>query len=224
MSWLSRPSVLLTVRGTSIPLDRDQAREIHNQTAGSDEGVAAARALGDLSHKVFTPLRGAPGAAANELLFIDVWKDARGIGTFFGDAQVQQGASMLFSERNAEMWTPAEGSFGFELPSPMHWASRYVGLARGTVEKPAEAVTAFREALESTISDARRRGQLSHQLYVKLPSSDEDKQEVLGVDVWADSQGMNEHYAALSGFANAFTGGPATSVWEQAGGGTWTEW
>lgn len=225
MSWLSRPSVLLTVRGTLIPTDREEVRKVHNQTAGSDEGVAAARALGDLSHKVFTPMTGAPGASENELLFIDVWKDPDGLGTFFSDAQVQHGGSILFSEREAVVWMPAESAFGFELPPPMHFTDRLLGLARGSIDDPAKAVSVFRETLEPTISDARRLGQISHQLYIRLqgPNGDEPL-EALGVDVWSDGQGMGEHYGSLSGFEAAFSGEPVTSVWEQAPGGIWTEW
>lgn len=225
MSWLSTPSVLLTVRGTVVPDDRDAARKLHNQTAGSPDGVAAARSLGDLSHNVFTPLPNAPGAAENELLFLDVWKDAQGIGTFFSDEQVQHGASLLFSEREAAVWMPAEGAFGYELAPPMHLSGRYLGVARGPITDPAVAIKAFRATLEETISDARRLGQLSHQLYVRLPMPGQDTPaEVLGLDLWADASGMGEYYESLSGFEAAFSGEPQTSVWQQATGGTWTEW
>jgi len=225
MSWLSQPSVLLTVRGTVIPTGRDEARQIHNQTAGSEEGVAAARALGDLSHKVFTPLPGLEVATDNELLFIDVWNDAEGLGTFFADAQVQHGAAMLFSEREAVVWSPSVDAFGFELPRPMHLHDLFVGLVRGPIDDQATAAKVFHDVLEPTISDARRLGQISHQLYTRLPSPDGNGQpEALGIDVWADAQGMGEHYASLSGFESAFTAEPATSLWEQAIGGVWTEW
>jgi hypothetical protein len=225
MPSLNSPSVLLTVRGTLIPTDRDEARQLHNQTAGSAEGVAAARSLGDLSHNVFTPLPGAPGAAENELLFLDVWKNAEGIGMFFSDAQVQEGAAMLFSDREAVVWMPADGAFGFELAAPMHLTGRYLGVARGPITDPHAAVDAFRATLEPTISDARRLGQLSHQLYVRLPMPDQPAPaEVIGLDVWADPNGMGEYYESLSGFEAAFSGEPQTSVWEQATGGTWTEW
>lgn len=225
MSSLTSPSVLLTVRGTLIPEDRDQARQLHNQTAGSAEGVAAARALGDLSHNVFTPLPGAPGANDNELLFLDVWKDAQGIGTFFSDAQVQQGAAVLFSDREAVVWMPADGAFGFELSPPMHLPGRYLGIARGPIDDPRNAIEVFRKTLEPTISDARRLGQLSHQLFIRVPMPDQPSPaEVIALDLWADPSGMGEYYESLSGFEAAFSGEPQTSVWEQATGGTWTEW
>lgn len=225
MSSLSSPSVLLTVRGTTIPNDREDARQLHNQTAGSPEGVAAARSLGDLSHNVFTPLTGAPGAAENELLFLDVWKSPEGIGTFFSDEQVKQGADMMFSEREAVVWMPAEGAFGFELTPPMHLNGRYLGVARGPVAEPQTAIDVFRKVLEPTISDARRLGQMSHQLYVRLPMPDHTGPlEVIGLDLWADAQGMGEYYETLTGFEAAFSGEPQTSVWERATGGTWTEW
>lgn len=225
MSALSQPSVLLTVRGKTIPTENDAARNLHNQTAGSADGVAAARALGDLSHNVFTPLPGAPGAFENELLFLDVWKDAEGLGTFFSDEQVQQGASMLFSEREAAIWMPAEGAFGFELPAPMHLTGRYLGIARGTIDDPQHAIDIFRDTHESTLSDARRLGQLSHQLFIRVPMPGQPAQaEAIGLDLWANASGMGEYYASLSGFEAAFSGESQTSVWEQATGGTWTEW
>src|SRR5262249_41632674 len=92
MATLTIPHVLLTVRGTVIPTD-DELRQLHTQTAGSDEGIAAARSLGDLSHKVYMPVPGIPGASEKELLFIDLWRDGQGLATFFSDAQVQHGAS-----------------------------------------------------------------------------------------------------------------------------------
>jgi len=225
MSALSQPSVLLSVRGKTIPTDRDAARNLHNQTAGSPEGIAGARALGDLSHSVFTPLPGTPGTEENELLFLDVWKDASGIGTFFSNEQVQQGAAMLFSEREAVIWMPAEGAFGFELTAPMSLKGRYLGIARGAIDDPQQTIDVLRKVHEPGLSDVRRLGQLSHQLYIRVPMPGESAQlEAIGVDMWADAAGMGEHYAALTGFEAAFSGDVHTSVWEQGPGGTWTEW
>jgi len=225
MSALSQPSVLLSVRGKTVPTDRDTARNLHNQTAGSPEGIAGARALGDLSHSVFTPLPGAPGADENELLFLDIWKDVSGIGTFFSDEGVQQGAALLFSEREAVIWMPAEGAFGFELPAPMHLTGRYLGIARGPIDDAEHAIDVFRKTHQSSISDARRLGQLSHQLFIRVPMPGQPAElEAIGLDLWADAGGMGEYYSALSGFEAAFSGETKTSVWEQATGGIWTEW
>ena len=41
---------LLAIRGTLKPKTLEDARSTHNMTAGNPDGVAAARALGDLSH------------------------------------------------------------------------------------------------------------------------------------------------------------------------------
>lgn len=225
MSSLSSPSVLLTVRGTLNEPELESARELHNQTAGSDEGVAAARSLGDLSHNVFTPVPGMPGAEPNELLFLDVWKSAEGIGTFFSDDQVRLGAQALFSDREATVWMPAEGSFSFELPAPMHLTGKFLGVARGAVADPKTAVDVFRSTLEPTLSEARQSGQLSHQLYIKVPMPDDSgPAEALGLDLWADAAGMGAYYQTLSGFEKAYSGEPQTSVWERATGGMWTEW
>src|SRR5882757_6404920 len=86
--------VLLTVRGKTIPKSLEEMRVLHNQTAGSPPGIAAARSLGDLSHKAFAPCLRSPqsGAEAGELLFLDVWLHPKGIMDFFSNEQViQQG-------------------------------------------------------------------------------------------------------------------------------------
>ena len=225
MAMMTLASVLLTVRGTTVPPTRDAVRELHNRTAGSEEGVAAARALGDLSHNVFTPLQGVPGTDERELLIIDVWRDAEGIGTFFGDPQVQQGASELFSAREAVVWTPAAGAFGFELDAPRHRPDRYLGTARGLVGEPGHTTEVFAKIMTAGLADGRRRGQLSHQLYMRLPGpAGQAPAEALAVELWCDAEGMAEHYAQLSGFEAAFAAEPVTSVWEAAPGGEWTEW
>jgi RNA polymerase sigma-70 factor (ECF subfamily) len=66
--------VFLTVRGKLVPKTLEAACTVHNQTAGSPDGIAAARALGDLSQKVYAPVVGL-GAGPDELLFFD-WRDA----------------------------------------------------------------------------------------------------------------------------------------------------
>jgi quinol monooxygenase YgiN len=223
MAMLTISTVLLSVRGTVIPPTRDALRELHNRTAGSAEGVAAARALGDLSHKVFTPVPGVPGANDRELLFLDVWCDAEGVGSFFSDAHVQQGGSLLFSERDAVLWRPFVGSFGFELDAPTDMTSRYLGIVRGPIGDPSVTIDTFSKVMNDNLAAARQRGQLSHQLYSKLTQPGEQA-EVLGVDLWCDAAGMQAHYSELTGYEQAFTAQPATSVWEAATGGSWTEW
>ncbi len=217
--------VLLTVRGTPVPPDFEAACALHNETAGSPQGIAAARGLGDLSHKVYTPVAGAPGAEPNEILFLDVWLSAEGIGTFFSDPRVGEQAGRMFSKRDGVVWMPARGAFGFDLPAPRGKDDRYLGVVRGVVPSPEATIGAFRAALAPKLADARRRGQLSHAIYFRVPMPGApSKPEVLGLDVWCDAAGMQEHYRELSGLAPAFAGRPQTSVWEPARGGSWSEW
>src|SRR3974390_2516827 len=62
---------LFTLRGkVNTPTVAD-ARELHNKTAGSADGIAVARALGDLSHNVYTSAGN--GAGSDEILIIDYW-------------------------------------------------------------------------------------------------------------------------------------------------------
>ena len=91
---------------------------------------------------------------------------------------------------------------------------------------PQKTIDVFRTVHEANIADARRRGQLSHQLFIRLPMPEQSGPlEAIGLDLWADAaQGMNEHYASLSGYEAAFSAKPQTSVWEEPANGTWTEW
>src|SRR5689334_24741501 len=95
---------LLTVRGKAKAATTEEARTLHNATAGNPAGVEAARSLGDLSHQVFTPCG---DAQAGELLFIDFWNSLSGMAQFFSDPQVQAGASQLFSRRDTPLWAAA---------------------------------------------------------------------------------------------------------------------
>src|SRR5688572_11822906 len=196
----SEALVLLTIRGTLVPATLEAACQLHNETAGTAASIAAARELGDLSHKVYSPVAGAPGAEPGELLFLDIWTSAEGIGKFFSNPAVVEQAGKLFSKRDAAIWAPAPGSFGFELPAPRGKDERYLGLVRGPVASKEQAVAAFRSSLAPKLADARRRGQLSHMIFFKLPMpGDTSPPELFGLDVWCDAPGMQEHYRELSG-------------------------
>jgi len=222
-------AVLLTVRGTYVPDSLEAMRVLHNSTAGSEQAIAAARSLGDLSHNVYAPaLRSKhAGAKTGELLFIDWWETPKGIMDFFSNPQVQQQGDKLFSKRDATVWMPARGSSTYHLYAPKAKLERYVGVVRGTINSPAHAVEVFAGVDLKAQRDARRRGLVSHELFVKVDAPGEPSaSELLGLDLWCDFEGMTEHYADathLSGLADAFADRAQASVWEQASG-NWSEW
>lgn len=217
--------ILLTVRGKLNAPSLEAGCQRHNETAGSQPGIAAARALGDLSHQVFTPLPGFPGAVDGEVLFIDYWMSAEGIGRFFSDPQVQGMAAQLFAAREGVVWMPARGAFGFRLPAPVHKPDRLLGIVRGVAGSLEDAISIFRAVLAPKLPDARRRGQLSHQLFVRVPLPGESGvPELIGIDQWCDSAGMGEHYKEVGGVYKAFSAAPQTSVWQPGRGGVWSEW
>jgi quinol monooxygenase YgiN len=224
---MSDSPVFLTVRGTLNNPDYEAARVLHNETAGSPPGVAAARALGDLSHKVFAPSTKLPGAAQGELLFLDHWQDPKGLMEFFSNPHVQQQGGRLFSARDATVWMPARGAFSYHLHAPRGRDSRFVGILRGPVASPDTAIELFRRNDENAQRDARRRGILSHDLYIKLnPPGVDAPLELLAIDIWSDSQGMVEHYqdkTHMAGLSEAFSGQPHPSAWEEPSG-AWSEW
>jgi hypothetical protein len=222
--------VLLTVRGTYASASLEAARVLHNQTAGSEAGIAAARELGDLSHTIYAPASGAEKtskAKSGELLFIDTWLTPQGIMEFFSNENVIQQGNKLFTSRDATVWMPARGAFSFHLPAPKDKPERYVGMLRGTVKSPEQAIEAFRKSANLGIKAARRHGQLSHELFIKLPRPGETGPvEVLGVERWTNLPGALEHYTERSHMAplsDVFTGPPDPSLWAQAPG-VWSEW
>jgi quinol monooxygenase YgiN len=214
--------VTLTVRGKTIH-QGDAMRRLHNETAGSPQGIAAARALGDLSHKVFTPRGG--DAKSDELLFLDVWVDPAGIGKFFAHPDVAAQGAQLFAHKDATVWMPARGSYSYSLPAHRDKPERYVGIVRGPIASPEAAIEIFKSVDAKAVADARKAGILSHELFIKLGAPNEPV-ELLGIDVWCDHAGMTAHYANpahMKALSSAFTAAPSASIWEQAAG-AWSEW
>ncbi len=221
--------VLLTVQGDMLPSTLEEMRVLHNQTAGSPQGIAAARSLGDLSHMVYAPMSAGPstGGGAGKLMFLDVWADPQGIMDFFANEQVVQQGTKLFSAREANIWMNAEGSYSYHLPVPRSRPDRYLAMVRGEIGSPDEAIAKFRAADINAQRDARRRGLISHQMFVKMnPPGSDAPLELLGLDVWHDRDGMNEHYGDAkhnSVMREAFTAAPTSGIWEPAAG-EWSEW
>ncbi|MBX7101025.1 MAG: hypothetical protein K1X89_25135 [Myxococcaceae bacterium] len=222
------PGIFLTVRGTYLAPSLEACRVIHNDTAGSQPGIAAARALGDLSHKVFAPLPSPVSSAkSGEVLFLDWWQDPKGLMDFFANENVQMQGTKLFKARDPVVWMPAKGSFSYSLPSAAGKNERYVGMIRGAIKSPDHAIEIFRQADQKAQRAARARGLLSHEVFIKLPApGDTSAPELLGVDVWCDVKGMGEHYSdpnEMKALEGAFTAEPDATTWVQAPG-SWSEW
>jgi hypothetical protein len=216
---------LLTIRGTFNAKTIEEARRAHNQAAGSDEGVAAARALGDLSHAVYVRADEQSKDGALEGLFIDIWNSGTGLSQFFANPQVQQGASYIWATRDPMLWVSAPGFPEFQLPPPRGKSERHVGLIRGTVKSMDDAKRTIEASVLKGMNTARLLGQLSREYFVPADPSKRDSQEILGMDVWTDLKGMNEFYSANEDPAvfQIYRGKPATSVWSRPEG-QWVEW
>jgi len=219
--------IFLTVRGKANAETLEAARALHNQTAGNPQGVAAAQSLGDFSHNVYVPVVGAQSSAqAGELMFHDVWENPKGLMDFFSNPDVQKGGAALFKARDATVWMPAVGAFGFNLPSPALRTDRLIGMIRGQIGSAERAIETFKKVMGKSARDARRHGQLSHQLYIKMnPPGDSSPLELLGVDVWYDAAGMAEHYKTMNmaDLGPVFSAPPDASIWKSAPG-QWVEW
>ncbi len=228
MAVTNENGVFLTVRGQYLAPNLEACRVIHNDTAGSAPGIAAARSLGDLSHKVFAPLASpASSAKEGEVLFLDWWQDPKGLADFFANENVQMQGTRLFKGRDATVWMPARGAFSYVLPAAAGRNERYLGMIRGPIKSPEAAIEIFRKADMKAQRAARARGLLSHELFIKLQGpGDNSPLELLGVDVWCDLKGMAEHYGdpnEMKMLDGAFAGKPDPTTWAQAPG-AWSEW
>jgi hypothetical protein len=207
----------LVIRGKVKHGSLDACRNLHNETAGNPQGVAAARALGDLSHNVFVPLADA-ATVATELLFLDSWTSIDGMQKFFGDAQVQAGGGLMFETRDPVIATLADSPC-YSLLAPKERPQRFVGLVRGTV-KSKEATHAFLASYTKAIGAMRMSGLVSHQMFYRIDAPN----ELIGIDLWHDAEAMQKAYAGdTGGFYDLFTAKPATSMWKQPPG-HWVEW
>jgi hypothetical protein len=211
---------LLTVEGTTVANDQETTRKSHNMAAGSDQGVAAARSFGDLSHSVFVPANSDDA----KLLFIDFWNSVDGLMTFFSDKDVQAGGTMVFKDRNPVVWAPSPGLPRVNLPAPTGRTERYVGLVQGPVASRDGAEKILVEATRKAVNGNRAKGLMSREWFFRADRP--DAMEAIGVDIWFDAEGMQEVYAdpaEMAPLADLFTAQPTTSVWKKPAG-QWVEW
>jgi hypothetical protein len=243
------PLVLHTTRGTLSPKTLDQARTTHNAfvTEGPQPGIEVARSLGDLSHTVYTPADGAGSrsdAKPDELLFVDYWAEPNGMERFFSNPFAQQAGDRLYSWREESEWMPAPAAFTFQVPAPAGAPARFIGMVRAPVRSAEAATAALSKLAWTNLAAARRRGQLTHALFVRRaevitarPASNARRHggqsvaaptepvEILAIDAWSTLEGLNEHYGdatAIGGLDDALARPPAASVWEQVNG--FSEW
>jgi len=220
------PVYLLAIRGTLKSPTLEQARTIHNQTAGAPQNVAAAKSLGDLSHMVYVPTE-RPKTGAGEFLILDLWNSLEGLNQFFANHQVQEQAGLIFESRDPVVWAPAEGFFNYHFPSPYGKNDRIVALVRGAVSSRAAALQVHNELVGGNVNSARMAGDMTHDAYFRLsPPGNPESNELFAVDTWMSASGMKQYYdnpEFLTGFSKLFAGMPVTSTWQHPEG-DWVEW
>jgi quinol monooxygenase YgiN len=226
MSTQATRLYLLAIRGTLAPPTLEEARLLHNRTAGAPQNVAAARALGDLSHMVYVPVD-QQGHGTGEFLILDIWQNMEGLNAFFANPQVQEQAGQIFSSRDPLVWVPADGFTSYHLPAPHGHDERYVGVVRGLVRSREAAREQHNSLVAAHLATARQRGNLSHEAYFRLAAQDAPEAlEFFAVDVWMSASGMQQHYgdpAFTGAFQEMFAAMPSAATWRHPAG-EWVEW
>ena len=200
----------------------------HNVAAGSDQGVAAARSFGDLSHAVFVPVK-PNGAGAGELLIIDYWNSLDGLQYVLlrpaGPAGRRDGLSR-----------PRGGGLGAHRPAcrASTCRRRPAGTSAGSASPAGRSPRVEAAEKHPDRDDAQARQHRPRQgpdvarmvLPPRAARARSRRSEVIGVDVWFDADGMQEVYsdpAEMEGLAGLFTAPPETSAWQKPKG-AWVEW
>jgi hypothetical protein len=214
---------LFTNSGTLRPTSAEEARITHNATAGNPQGVAAAQALGDLSHLVYVPM----GEWSGEIIFMDQWTSAEGIQRFFADPQVQAGGAQMFTAYDPVIWRQAEGFLNYTIKTPQGQQEHLVGMIRGKVTSLETAQQAMNQVWSTRINEARKLGLSGHEVFIRLaqPGAPEAL-EVLGVDTWFKHDGIHQLYddpSFLEAFDGVFSAEPKTWVLHRPAG-AWIEW
>jgi hypothetical protein len=217
---------LLTIEGTLAPASVEEARTVHNSTAGEPTSIAAAKSLGDVSHMVYLPITPASTGAGN-VLFMDIWTSMAGLNQFFSNPQVQAQAAELFTKRDPVVWESAAGYDRYSIPAPQGMNDRVIVLIRGTVTSQAEAMAPHNAAVAGGIAKARAAGALSHDAYFRLPNPDESETtDFLAVDVWMNAEGPAGYYgdtAFQAATTGLFTAAPTATLWTYPEA-EWAEW
>jgi hypothetical protein len=217
---------LFTVHGPLAAATLEAGRTAHNIAAGSDQGIAAARSFGDLSHAVYVPLD-PPRSGAGDLFIVDYWNSPQGLGMFFADPQVQKGGSMVFKDSERAIWQSTPGLPRVVLPAPYGKNERFLGIVRGPVASRGAAEKIVTEAVRQRVNPARAKGLISREWFFRwTPSNEKPSLEAIGIDLWFDGEGMREIYAdpaELTGLADLFTARPMTATFKKPAG-LWVEW
>ena len=240
---------LHTTRGTLNPKTLEEAWTMHNHflTQGTPPGIEIARSLSDMSHNVYTPVEGlgsVSNASPGELLFIDYWADLSGMETFFSNPFSVSAGDRLLSERVESEWMKAADAFTFHVPATAGPSTRFVGMLRAPVREASEVIAALGKLVSTNLGASRRRGQISHDLFVRhaavmeaRPASNGHRSagesaaaptepvEILAIDVWFTRDGLKEHYSDTTfahGLDEVLARPGALSVWEPVSG--FSEW
>jgi hypothetical protein len=215
--------VLFTNFGKARSATVEEARPVHNATAGDPGGVAFAQSLGDLSHLVYAPT----GDWTGELIFVDQWTSAQGIEQFFSDPQVQAGGAQIFSSFDPVVWSAADGFHAYHISAPLGQNDRTVAMLRGTVTSLDQARDVMNELWRQRVLAARRNGLQSHEIFVRLAApGTPEALEILGLDTWSTPDGMRAVYDDPT-FQQALYGtfaSPPKAWMLRRPAGEWVEW
>lgn len=174
------------VHGRLAETDMAKAQAAHDQVAGG--GEEAARAAGDLAHRVYLGTGAPVPAVEDEFLAIDEWQTLEGANAVYGDPNFQAGFSSLFAAPVApELYRrrPDWHTWGdLKPPSGTYWVMTVKGhLAKATEDENRAAHDAVASGFQAVAEQA---GDVAHVPHVGI----DDPRVFFNVDVSTSYEGL----------------------------------
>jgi len=91
--------------------------------------------------------------------------------SFFSNRFAREAGDPLYSLREESEWTPAPAAFTFQVLAPAGAPARFIGMMRAPVRSADDAIVVVGKLVSMNLGAARRRGQLSHALFMRLAVS-----------------------------------------------------
>jgi hypothetical protein len=86
---------------------------------------------------------------------------------FFANPFAQTAGDALYASRDEAEWRPAPDALTFHVPAPAGAPARFIGMMPARASSADEAIAQLGKLVWANLGAARRRGQLSHSLYVR---------------------------------------------------------
>jgi quinol monooxygenase YgiN len=215
------PLWAVLIRG-ELAADLNSSKTSHD--ALSKGGEAAAKAAGDIAHDALLGTK-LLGTTEDAFLGLDLWKDLKGMQTFYADPNFAKAFAALFKAPPPQpelfVYQPTWHNWGSMTSGDAH-APYYFVVARGRLKAtdPKLAQQAHDQVAAAGETAVKAAGDVAHVVFTGLT----DPREFLAIDIWKDNTNLAGVYSDpnfVKGFAALFEVAPTVQVYRST---DWYQW